>query len=134
MIFTRFLFQNFVGVCERASKCHAFSITSPLLLQRNKNITFGSLGGSPAHLRVTDGAKDSLLLASLLIMPHSPRSCIFPGCYKVPGSSLVTKFQRDDHLNKLWTDFVKRSHNGDIRITTNTCLCTAHFSPDSHPP
>ncbi|MED6238632.1 hypothetical protein ATANTOWER_026491 [Ataeniobius toweri] len=34
-------------------------------------------------------------------------------------------------MNKLWIDIVKRSHHGDIRITTNTCLCSAHFSPDS---
>ncbi|MEQ2194436.1 hypothetical protein XENOCAPTIV_029342, partial [Xenoophorus captivus] len=28
-------------------------------------------------------------------------------------------------------DVVKKSYYGDIRITTNTCLCSAHISPDS---
>ena len=34
-------------------------------------------------------------------------------------------------MNKRWIDFVKRSHCGEIRITTNTRLCRIDFTPDS---
>ncbi|XP_013877247.1 BTB/POZ domain-containing protein kctd15 isoform X1 [Austrofundulus limnaeus] len=65
-------------------------------------------------------------------MPHSPRSCVFPGCPNVQGSSSVSlfKFPKEDHLKKLWMDFVS-GHGGDTRITNNTRLCSSHFTAGS---
>ena len=38
----------------------------------------------------------------------------------------------DDSVRKQWIDFVKRSYCGELKITTNTCLCSVHFTPDSY--
>ena len=64
--------------------------------------------------------------------PH--RSCIFPGCHSVQGNSPVSLFKvpKDDNIRKRWIDFVKRSYSGELKITTNTRLCSVHFTPDSY--
>ncbi|XP_028299462.1 uncharacterized protein LOC114461519 isoform X2 [Gouania willdenowi] len=62
------------------------------------------------------------------------RSCIFPGCLSVQGNGSVSlfKFPSDNNLKKRWIDFVKRSYCGELKITTNTRLCSVHFTPDSY--
>ena len=64
--------------------------------------------------------------------PHP--SCIFPGCHSVQSNNTVSlfKFTKDDNVRKWWINFVKRSYCGAFKITTNTCLCTAHLTPDSY--
>ena len=59
--------------------------------------------------------------------PH--RSCIFPGCHSVQSNDTVSlfKFPKDDNVRKRWIDFVKRSCCGELKITTNTCLCSFHL-------
>ena len=64
--------------------------------------------------------------------PH--HSCIFPGCHSVQGNNAISlfKFPKDDNVRKRWIDFVKRSYCGEFKITTNTRLCSVHFTPDSY--
>ena len=64
--------------------------------------------------------------------PH--RSCIFPGYHSMQGNGAVSlfKFPKDDNVRKRWIDFVKRSYCGEFKITTNTRLCSVHFTPDSY--
>ena len=59
--------------------------------------------------------------------PH--RSCIFPGCHSVQSNDTVSlfKFPKDDNVRKRWIDFVKWSYCGELKITTNTCLCSVHL-------
>lgn len=61
------------------------------------------------------------------------RSCIFPGCHSVQGKGSVSlfRFPTDDCVRKGWIDFVKGSYCGEFKITTNTRLCSVHFTPDS---
>ena len=64
--------------------------------------------------------------------PH--RSCIFPGCRSLQGNGAVSlfKFPTDDNVRKRWINFVMRSYCGEFNITTNTRLCSGHFTPDSY--
>ena len=59
--------------------------------------------------------------------PH--HSCIFPGCHSVQSNDTVSLFKvpKDDNVRKWWIDFVKRSYCGELKITTNTCLCSVHL-------
>ena len=38
----------------------------------------------------------------------------------------------DYNIRKQWIDFVKRSYCGAFKITTNTRLCSVHFTPDGY--
>ena len=58
--------------------------------------------------------------------PH--RSRIFPGCHSVQGNGAVRLF----NVRKWWIDSVKRSYCGEFKVTTNTRLCSVHFTPDSY--
>ena len=62
------------------------------------------------------------------------RLCIFPGCHSMQGNGSVSlfKFPSDDNLGKRCIDFVKRSYCGEFKVTTNTRLCSVHFTPDSY--
>uniref|UniRef100_A0A671X0R3 THAP domain-containing protein 1 n=1 Tax=Sparus aurata TaxID=8175 RepID=A0A671X0R3_SPAAU len=57
--------------------------------------------------------------------PRCPLLC------RVTALSLF-KFPKDDNVRKRWIDFVKRSYCGEFKITTNTRLCSVHFTPDSY--
>ena len=67
-------------------------------------------------------------------MSPTHRSCIFPGCHSVQGEGAVGlfNFPTDNNVRKRWIDFVKRSYCGEFKITTNTRLCSVHFTPDSY--
>ncbi|XP_051727731.1 uncharacterized protein LOC127500556 isoform X3 [Ctenopharyngodon idella] len=62
----------------------------------------------------------------------STRKCILPGCENLQNSSVsLFKFPKNDDIKKRWINFVKRHIDGELRITTNTRLCSEHFTPDS---
>ncbi|XP_044063847.1 uncharacterized protein LOC122881574 isoform X1 [Siniperca chuatsi] len=64
-------------------------------------------------------------------MPLS-RKCIFPGCENLQNNSVsLFKFPKNDEIKKKWIDFVKSHLDGELRITTNTRLCSEHFTPGS---
>uniref|UniRef100_A0A673FNC7 THAP domain-containing protein 1 n=1 Tax=Sinocyclocheilus rhinocerous TaxID=307959 RepID=A0A673FNC7_9TELE len=64
-------------------------------------------------------------------MPAS-RKCVLPGCDHLQNSSVsLFKFPKNDDIKKRWIKFVKRHLDGELRITTNTRLCSEHFTPDS---
>ena len=69
-------------------------------------------------------------------MSPPSRSCIFPGCHSMQSNDAVYlslfKFPTDYNIRKRWIDFVKRSYCGAFKITTNTRLCSVHFTPDSY--
>uniref|UniRef100_A0A671UU27 THAP-type domain-containing protein n=1 Tax=Sparus aurata TaxID=8175 RepID=A0A671UU27_SPAAU len=48
------------------------------------------------------------------------------------GAVSLFKFPKEDNVRKWWIDFVKRSYCGGFKITTNTRLCSVHFTPDSY--
>uniref|UniRef100_A0A3Q3F9T4 THAP domain-containing protein 1 n=1 Tax=Labrus bergylta TaxID=56723 RepID=A0A3Q3F9T4_9LABR len=62
----------------------------------------------------------------------SYRKCIFPGCQNVKNSSVcLFNFPKDDEMKNRWIHFVKRYHDGELVVSNNTRLCSAHFSPES---
>ncbi|XP_016327466.1 uncharacterized protein LOC107677180 isoform X2 [Sinocyclocheilus anshuiensis] len=70
-------------------------------------------------------------LVCQLAMPAS-RKCVLPGCDHLQNSSVsLFKFPKNDDIKKRWIKFVKRHLDGELRITTNTRLCSEHFTPDS---
>ncbi|KAE8294904.1 hypothetical protein D5F01_LYC05826 [Larimichthys crocea] len=64
-------------------------------------------------------------------MPSS-RKCVFPGCRNLQSSSVTLfKFPRDEQLKRRWVDFVVGHGDRELKITTNTRLCSDHFTPES---
>nr|XP_055060014.1 THAP domain-containing protein 10-like [Misgurnus anguillicaudatus] len=62
-------------------------------------------------------------------MPSS-RKCILPGCDKTSSVSLF-KFPKNHDIKKRWIKFVKSHLDRELTITTNTRLCSDHFTLDS---
>lgn len=56
------------------------------------------------------------------------RKCIF-GCNNVKNS--LFKFPKNDDIKKRWIRFVTSHLDGKLRMSTNTRLCSKHFTPDS---
>ncbi|XP_050954100.1 uncharacterized protein si:ch211-40k21.5 isoform X1 [Labeo rohita] len=64
-------------------------------------------------------------------MPAS-RKCVFPGCDSLQNSSAsLFKFPKNVDIKNKWINFVKSHLGGELRMTTNTRLCSEHFTPDS---
>ncbi|XDV11893.1 hypothetical protein PO909_000688 [Leuciscus waleckii] len=64
-------------------------------------------------------------------MPSS-RKCVLPGCDHVQNRSVsLFKFPKNQHIKKRWINFVKSHLDGELRITSNTRLCSDHFTQDS---
>ncbi|XP_039522036.1 uncharacterized protein LOC120475416 isoform X2 [Pimephales promelas] len=60
------------------------------------------------------------------------RKCILPGCDRIENRSVsLFKFPKNDQIKKKWIHFVERHLDGELKITTNTRLCSDHFTPDS---
>ncbi|XP_057210105.1 zinc finger MYM-type protein 4 isoform X1 [Triplophysa rosa] len=59
---------------------------------------------------------------------HLSRKCLF-GCDHLRNS--LFKFPKNDDMKKRWINFVKSHLKGELRMTTNTRLCSEHFTPDS---
>ena len=63
-------------------------------------------------------------------MPSSQK-CVLPGCDHLQNRSASSfKFPNNDHINKRWINFVKSHLDGELRITTNTRLCSDPFTQD----
>lgn len=58
--------------------------------------------------------------------------CIILGCLTLQ-TSLVTLFKvpREDEWKKRWFEFVSCHTDGELSLTTNTCLCIDQFMPES---
>ncbi|XP_057195137.1 uncharacterized protein LOC130557432 isoform X2 [Triplophysa rosa] len=62
----------------------------------------------------------------------SLRKCILPGCNNIKNSSVsLFKFPKNDNVRNKWIHFVKSHLDGELTITTNTRLCSDHFTPDN---
>ncbi|XP_037641806.1 THAP domain-containing protein 10-like isoform X1 [Sebastes umbrosus] len=64
--------------------------------------------------------------------PAPPRRCVFPGCQNLKTRAVsLFKFPSNDEMKNIWIDFVQKSHvDGELKITTNTRLCSDHFTSD----
>ncbi|XP_046873791.1 zinc finger MYM-type protein 4 isoform X1 [Hypomesus transpacificus] len=65
-------------------------------------------------------------------MSPSTRTCIFPGCKNFHSSAAsLFQFPSDEERKNRWIDFVKSHTDGELRINSNSRLCSDHFTPDS---
>ncbi|XP_069022877.1 uncharacterized protein [Embiotoca jacksoni] len=62
-------------------------------------------------------------------MAPATRKCIFPGCKnRQNNSASLFQFPADEERKRRWIDFVKSHADGEVKINTNSRLCSDHFT------